>query len=243
MWVVAAETTGALAVVVYPRSAPALAAVLGAHLLFGLRHELSTDGSDDMTTLILGAALVAAVLPGGAAATAALVFVAAQAGLSYLTSGISKAQSRPWWSGDAIVGILGTRIFGWPAAAAWLHGKPVLARISGRAVVVWETIFVVGYVAPRPWFVAILAAWASFHLACAVSMGLNTFVYAFLGCYPACLYTGDLLRRHLDPGSRWAVLVVVGAVLLAVLGLLYRVNGRSGAAPRSIPRSAPTPSH
>jgi hypothetical protein len=42
--------------------------------------------------------------------------------------------------------------------------------------------------------VAFLAAGVVFHVSCALLMGLNRFVWAFCGCYPAVWATAMLLR-------------------------------------------------
>ena len=75
-----------------------------------------------MVVVVLGSTLVATLAASQLAKTAWAVFLTAQLALAYFVSGVSKAQSQAWWSGEAVPGVVGTRIFGHPRFAELLRG-------------------------------------------------------------------------------------------------------------------------
>ena len=62
------------------------------------------------------------------------------------------------------------------------------------SVIIWECLFPLVLVAPKPVIIAFFAIGVAFHVACAFVMGLNRFVWAFCGCYPSVWVTAMLLR-------------------------------------------------
>jgi hypothetical protein len=86
-------------------------------------------------------------------------------------------------------------------------GGAALSRLWGRrhrqagrgltwSVVAPEPALGAGLVVflPSPWAWLLLAWGASFHVATAVMMGLNSFVWAFIAIYPALIYMHTLLH-------------------------------------------------
>lgn len=58
----------------------------------------------------------------------------------------------------------------------------------------FEIAFPLVLVVPKPLIIALLFTGVAFHLSCAIIMGLDRFVWAFCGCYPAVWATAMLLR-------------------------------------------------
>ena len=153
------------------------------------------------------------------------VFLTGQLLLAYFVSGLSKAQSDSWWRGDAIGGVVGTRIFGHPRFAQILKRHPSLGRALTWGTFVVEFLFPAALFAPRPVFLAALGAMLAFHLGCAVIMGLNTFVWAFAACYPAALWSWQWLAVDTSPVLRTAVVgawLIFSATALVVLWARHR---------------------
>ena len=87
-----------------------------------------------------------------------------------------------------------TFLTGAPWLARHLSAHPSLDRLLCWTVIGWEIAFPIVFVAPQPVLVAFLTAGVIFHVSCALLMGLNRFVWAFCGCYPAVWATAMLLR-------------------------------------------------
>jgi hypothetical protein len=155
-------------------------------LLLMLRTSFGNDGADQMCLLVLLAGAIARASGARPAVLeAALWFIALQACLSYATSGIAKLWGGAWRDGSGIVGILSTHTYGLPALATLFTRRPALAVSVSWMIIASEALFPLVLVAPEPWIPAVLAGGLTFHLGCAVVMGLNTFIWSFAAAYPA----------------------------------------------------------
>jgi uncharacterized membrane protein YphA (DoxX/SURF4 family) len=220
-----AEIALAAALPVVPLAAVPLAAVvcLQAQLLPGGR-----DGSDDMATVVT-VALALACVARGPIASVALLFVAAQLCVCYVTSGAAKLTGPRWRSGEALVGIMRTRSYGHERVADLLSRSPTVARAVSWSVILGELALPVAIVAGgRAGIVALVLA-ACFQTSVAVTMGLNRFVPWYLASYPATLWA----MRHRTPpdllsGPPWKVALQVGVAGVLVLWLAATVAGQFG---------------
>jgi hypothetical protein len=165
----------------------AVGMILGARLLLSLRNQLGFDGSDHMTLVVSTGVGTALLVQDRTAQILALDYVAAQLLLSYAVAGIAKAASPSWRSGDALPGILNTIGFGLPAVGAFLERHSVLARTACWSVLVFECSAAPLLLLGKPGALMIIAAGLCFHLATAVLMGLNHFLWSFGAAYPALL--------------------------------------------------------
>lgn len=164
--------------------------VVGATLaLASLRNQFGQDGSDQMF-LVVCAALVArgwfAGKPGVDAVC--LWFLACQTTLAYFAAGAAKLVSGSWRSGRAVAGVMNTRQYGGQRLAAFLTRRPRACLVLAWAVMGFEVLFPLAFVIGFPVAWAFLAAALGFHVACAVVMGLDQFVWAFASTYPAVVY-------------------------------------------------------
>lgn len=188
------------AVVSHPGEATFTAAtgllVASEALLSWRRTSLGADGADQMTALILVTTFVCAgIAPTEFTLTAGLWFIAAQGCFSYLAAGVAKLVSPTWRSGVAVGLILNTGAYGTPGVASLLASRTWLSSVMSWSAMTLETLFPIALVAPEPVRWTVLAAGALFHLQCAVIMGLNTFLWAFIATYPAIIYAAMQLDK------------------------------------------------
>ena len=171
-----------------PAGALALVAVFASVLLVQWRRTLGGDGAEQMSLLIVFAGIVAFVpYESERVARIAAVFLVAQLSLSYLTAGIVKLVSPLWRAEPILAEILGTHRFGSPGIAEFLRRHVRLCLMAQWGVIIFEIAFPAAIFLPLPAMLGLLAAGLTFHFACGVLMGLNTFVWAFPAIYP-CLY-------------------------------------------------------
>ncbi|MGW7002672.1 hypothetical protein ACWGCW_07550 [Streptomyces sp. NPDC054933] len=169
--------------------AAALACALAVAALLTLqRSGYGTDGSDQMFALVMVAAAVTLTL-GGSYGRLFLAFLAAQLLLSYVVSGVAKLASSTWRDGSCLAQILTTESYGSPRVAALLKARPVLALALAWGVMVLESAFWMVVFVPRGLMWCLLAAAAALHFGIACVMGLRTFLFAFVGAYPALVFT------------------------------------------------------
>jgi hypothetical protein len=112
-------------------------------------------------------------------------FFALQLVLCYLTSGVAKAISPEWRSGNALIGIAGTKMYGNAALHRWLTSVPGLSTLLCWGVIVGECTFGLSLIVPRPVRRLMLACGVAFHAIIAGEMRLNTFFWSFTAAYPA----------------------------------------------------------
>lgn len=181
--------------------AAALAGLVGTGVVLHLRSNYGNDGSDHLAFITFGSSLAEKIAGDDVRAReAALAFVAAQSCLAYFVSGAVKLRSPVWRSGDALTGVLRTRTYGDRGLYRIFRGRRRLAQAASWGVMLAEVSFPLVLVAPRPVAASILAGAAGFHLVNARYMGLNRFLWSFVGSYPAVAYFARGLRRPGEPG-------------------------------------------
>jgi hypothetical protein len=154
------------------------------------------DGAEQMAILTLFAGCLA-ILPGPDASTTllAVFFVGAQLVLSYFTAGFVKAVSPTWRSGAAIELVMNSEAYGQRWIGSFVKSRGALSRLLTKAVFVGECMFPLILIAPRAVALAMVVAGFVFHVATAVTMGLNTFMIAF----PATLLCVLVLVENVSP--------------------------------------------
>jgi len=141
-----------------------------------------------MSDIVLISAILAFLpVPSETRITLAVVFIAAQAVLSYFTAGVAKLVSPMWRSGTALPAILGTYNHGLAWVSRSMETRPSIGLVLGWAVILFEVSFPLVLIAPQPVAIVALGVGLTFHLGCAVLMGLNSFVWPFPATYVCVL--------------------------------------------------------
>jgi hypothetical protein len=148
-----------------------------------------TQGADSQLNAITCSAISLSLLSDTpVAAGYCLYFLTLQLCFAYFAAGFHKLRSPVWRDGSALPGILSARLFGFPALGAWLGRHRGLWLPLSWATVVWEVSFPLVLVAPRQVCLCYFACGMLFHVATALTMGLNKFIWAFIALYPAAIY-------------------------------------------------------
>ncbi|WP_019544895.1 alpha/beta fold hydrolase [Streptomyces sulphureus] len=206
------------------------------------------DGSDHMAFLNFASSALEKLFPDNARAReAVVVFLAAQACLSYFTSGAAKLASPVWRDGTAIPGIFRTATYGDRFFYELVRDRPWLAKTVAWSTIAGELAFPLALVAPKPVARGLLATGTAFHLGNAKFMGLNRFVWSFCATYPAVAHVSRALGPRKEApakkplnGATWrggsvrtaprAASLLVGAGAAAVAGAAVYRRVRSGRA-------------
>lgn len=171
------------------------AALAGSTYALGVRTHYGADGSDHMAILSYAATTLEKVFPDDPRVRkACLWFVAAEVCLSYTTAGLAKAASPLWRNGHAMPGIFRTRTYGHRWLGKVCKEHPNFARAMCWSVILAETLWPLVLFAPAEVAWPLLLLGLAFHLGNAHFMGLNRFLWAFAGSYPAVI----AVSRHLD---------------------------------------------
>ena len=166
----------------------ALSIICLSSFLMHLRSPFGMDGSDQMNLQVFGALLLGHLGGSLLAYEASMWFVAAQACLSYFTSGLAKALSPHWQSGNVVFGIFNTRTYGYEPIARCLLYRPGLEKVLRWGAVAMECSFGLAPFAGFPGCLVFITWGVAFHAMNAVIMGLNSFLWSFVATYPAVVY-------------------------------------------------------
>lgn len=158
-------------------------------IALSIRAVYGLDGAHQMLIVIFGALFLGGIGSENSVTRIFSVwFIALQVGMSYLISGVNKLFSSVWRSGDALIGVFGTRTYGHPAAYTLIRTRPPLARTLCWTVIIFECGFCLVFAVPLIFALWILAAGAIFHISTAILMGLNGFFFAFVATYPCIVF-------------------------------------------------------
>ena len=175
-----------------------LALVLIGYFYLFYRLPYALDGADQMTLFVL-IGLMIMLLDRGAGdfvrlgATAVTLHTA----VSYITSGVAKLGSPIWRSGAGLSGIMNSGEFGNRPLAGLISRCRGLHLLLSWAVMLTHVAVGVAILAGGPIVYAALAAAMAFHIAVALTMRLNNFVWAFGAAYPSILFMADWDQRAL----------------------------------------------
>ena len=158
-------------------------------LIVSVRFRGSYNGGSDAMLLIV---VLAVALARSGLARAGLAYAAAQLVLSYFVSGIAKLRDPRWRAGRALAIVVRLPHYRVPPRIVAALARPRVARLAGWAMLAFECSFPLALVSV-PACVGFLAVGAAFHLANAVSFGLNRFWWAWLAAYPALLYAAGAI--------------------------------------------------
>ena len=164
-------------------------------LLWSVRSPYGQDGADQMCLLITVSTTVSDFVGSTLVQTAATVFIAAQLGLSYFVAGLAKLSSPIWRSGEALPRVFRTRVYGNDWLCCYLIRFNGVAILGSWSLMILEILFPFGFLAPTPVLYFLMALMGAFHLASAVLMGLNSFLPAFVACYPCWFMLHQLAAR------------------------------------------------
>jgi Vitamin K-dependent gamma-carboxylase len=179
----------------YALSTACIFVIVAASIVMQWRAPFGLDGSDQMFLITFVAVAIYKLFPGDVhVAQASLWFIAIQGCLSYLVAGIAKVVSPVWRSGEAIRRILGTRTYGSRRSASLVSGRDRVCVVLSWLVMLFECTFPLALVFGITGVVIFGVLGIFFHIANAVIMGLNTFVWAFVATYPAILFCALSLR-------------------------------------------------
>jgi hypothetical protein len=155
------------------------------------------DGADQMAKIVVAAVAGAYLLPSSTtAAVVAACFIAAQAVLAYFCSGVIKCTSAEWRSGRALATIMSMRLFGPLQIGRWLRAHRAWSRTLSWALIAWECLFPLVLLAPPRAVALLIGIGILFHVAAALIMGLNTFLWSFTGTYPCIVFVNSLLHSR-----------------------------------------------
>jgi hypothetical protein len=126
-----------------------------------------------------------------------LVFLTGQLMLSYATSGYLRIAEPSWRDGTALLLVLRQRTYGNRWCWELLRSRPPLLRCVSMSVLLFECLIPISVFLPLKGLVIFVLFGALFHILNAFIIGLNTFLWAYLGLYPALVWSWYFIHARL----------------------------------------------
>jgi hypothetical protein len=155
---------------------------LGLIIVFA-RSPYGMDGSDQVLFLLSISLLFIYINPTELIIKIAFTFISLQLFLSYFISGYGKLISEEWRNGQALIGIMGSEVYGNERLYCFLKSYNIISVVISWLIILFEILFFTSYFLNPNIFLLFLMAGILFHLSNAVFMGLNTFFLSFVTCY------------------------------------------------------------
>ena len=165
---------------------------LYAYLFYRIPYSL--DGSDQMTYFVL-IGLIIMVLGGPGYVMLGASAIAIHAAICYLTSGIAKLCGPLWRSGSALPAIMASAEFGSKFGTLVLQRRPWLATLSSWLIIFGHLCAGICIILGSYFAIFGIVFSVAFHVAVALTMRLNVFIWGFAATYPSILYFGYRPRR------------------------------------------------
>jgi hypothetical protein len=165
-------------------------------ILMTLRCPRGNSGADQMSLIVLTAASMAALVGTSFSIKAGLTFIAAQSGMAYATSGLLKAKEAGWRDGSFVTEILKTSTFGNRMLLRRVEQYRPIAIFLGCSVAAGDCVLGFAVFMPPVVCLAVLVFGLFLHIGIAVVLGLNTFLWSFVGTYPAVFWVSTWLHSR-----------------------------------------------
>lgn len=174
-----------------------LAGLLLTQLFFNRRFRVILANSDYLNLCCL-AALAIAAWPGASPTLrlAAAGFMAFQACLGYVASGVDKLTGGNWRDGARLIDIFRNSSHRVPRIGRWLAEHRSAAAALSWGVIGLEVLFPLCLVLPAAGFWSFIVAGALFHASIAGLMALPGFFWAFAATYPAMYVVHEWLAAR-----------------------------------------------
>jgi hypothetical protein len=179
----------------------ALASICGAiafmSILLSIRGTDGKNGADEMSKITFLSLMIAFFSSHPLLWKIEIFFLAGQLCIAYVTSGYLRIQEESWRDGSALLLVFRQRTYG--NKLCWTIGRrcPRAVQAASMSVLLFECTFPFTLFLPRYMLMPILAFGIAFHVANAIIIGLNTFLWAFVALYPAFLWAAMYTQQGL----------------------------------------------
>ena len=175
---------------------------LGITLLYFYSYEkrnIGKGGADQVRILAFLSFSLCFLASGHFVQSLPLFFMGVQLLLAYSTSGLAKLFSASWRKGHVLADILNTNSYGTKSFASYLKTHPRVEKFCSHSAIVAMLLVPVAFCIPIPeLFYLSLLGMLCFHIATAILMGLNDFLYTFPLTYPAVYYLYHAFHHFLQ---------------------------------------------
>lgn len=156
--------------------------------LVRIRGNSGLNGSDQYVKVVFAVGGIALLSNAYYCIVASLVFIAGQLTIHYMGGGWMRIQHVAWRNGTYLTQVFSLHTYGRGFAHATAARFPRISGYASMSILLFEVAFILFYFLPPPALYFVLAYIAIFHVLVAVVMGLNNFLWSFVGSFPAFIW-------------------------------------------------------
>lgn len=159
------------------------------YFLISYRRVDGYNGGDSMAKVVLLTGAICFLSQSNEILKVGLIFISFQLILAYTTPGLLRLFDSNWRNGKKLMYILRMETFSKKYVYDFFNKRKALIPLTAIAIVIFESFFGLSIFLPFNLLLFVLILGFIFHLTNAIVMGLNTFLWAFVGSYPAFIWT------------------------------------------------------
>jgi hypothetical protein len=172
------------------------AIIASCYFLITYRGVNGFNGADSTTKIIFTAASICYLSDSMYVIKAGLFFMTLQLVIAYSTPGWLRLFNKNWHNGFYLRRILRLQTFSRFSVWNTVRTKNKLLILLSWQLIAFESLFALALLLPTKVLFIFLSIGILFHVINAIIMGLNTFVWSFLGIYPAFIWTSMQLQKY-----------------------------------------------
>ncbi|MFX0557846.1 hypothetical protein ACOCEA_13690 [Maribacter sp. CXY002] len=165
------------------------------YFLISYRRVDGFNGGDSMAKIVFLTSSICFLSNSPVVVELGLIFISFQLILAYTTPGLLRIFDSNWTNGKKLMYVLRMETFSKKSVYEFFSKHPILTKFTSISIIIFEAFFVFSIFLPIKFLLAFLLIGSFFHLMNAMIMGLNTFVWSFVGSYPAIIWTSLLVRE------------------------------------------------
>ena len=164
-------------------------------IILSLKTYIGYTGADQILKITFITASLCILFQSEVSYSTGLIFLSLQLIISYATPGLMRIFQKEWRNGTHLIYITRQHTYGNKYLFKVLKGNLIFRKVSAYGIALFEIGSLVAFLLPIELVIVYLFIGALFHISNSIVMGLNTFIWAFIGIYPAYIWLALTLNR------------------------------------------------
>lgn len=167
-------------------------------IILSLKTYIGYTGADQMFKITFITASTCILFKSESVYSVGLIFLAIQLIISYATPGLMRIFQKEWRNGNHLIYITRQHTYGNKYLFKTLKESMLLRKVSAYGIGIFEIGSLVAFLLPIEFVIAYLLIGLFFHIMNSIVMGLNTFIWGFIGVYPAYMWLALAVNRQIN---------------------------------------------
>lgn len=163
-------------------------------IILSLKTYIGYNGADQLIKITFITTSLCILFKSEVAYSIGLIFLSVQLIISYATPGLMRIFQKDWRNGNHLIYITRQHTYGNKYLFKVLKENLIFCKVSSYGIALFEIGSVVAFLLPLEFVIYYLIIGVLFHISNSIIMGLNTFLWAFIGVYPAYIWLALIIK-------------------------------------------------